>query len=102
MRARWTAIVIVLLLSACEPEKPAPAPVVDEPPSVAVVPSVRAGSVSISGDDAMAAVLSWSLPVVVIEKDGERAARRKLKHALEAGDLFETADSAIPLLFAAA
>lgn len=102
MRAGWTAIVIVvLLLAACEAEKAAPpVPVPDKPPSVAVVPSVRAGSVSISGDDALAEVLSWSLPAVVIEKDDARAARRKLKLALEAGDLFETADSAIPLLFA--
>ncbi len=66
-------------------------------PSVA---SVRAGSVSISGDDALAEVLTWSLPVVVIEPEGVRAARRKLKHAVDSGDLFETADSAIPLLLA--
>ncbi|MDI1252890.1 formylglycine-generating enzyme family protein [Thermomonas sp.] len=99
LRAGWTAIVIVLLLAACEPEKkPAPAPA--KLPSVAAVPSVRAGSVSISGDDALAQVLTWSLPAVVIEKDGVGAARRRLKHALEAGDLFETADSAIPLLLA--
>ncbi len=98
MRAGWTAIVIMLLLAACKPEKPAAAP--DKPPSVAVVPSVRAGSVRISGDDALAQVLTWSLPAVVVEEDGVRAARRKLKGALESGDLFETADSAIPLLFA--
>ena len=98
LREGWTAIVIVLLLLVgCEAEKSVSAPV--KPPSVAAVPSVRAGSVRISGDDALAQVLSWSLPAVVIEKDGARAARRKLKQALEAGDLFETADSAIPLLF---
>ncbi|MFS8136706.1 MAG: formylglycine-generating enzyme family protein [Thermomonas sp.] len=55
---------------------------------------------SISGDDALADVLSWSLPHVVMEPGGGRAARRKLKHALDNGDLFETADSAIPLLLA--
>lgn len=99
LRAGWTAIVIVLLLAACEPDKkPARAPA--KLSSVAAVLSVRAGNVSISGDDALAQVLTWSLPAVVIEKDGARAARRKLKHALEAGDLFETADSAIPLLLA--
>lgn len=96
MRAGLAAIVVVLLLAACEPQKTAPAPV--KLPPVAAVPSVRAGSVSISGDDALAQVLTWSLPSVVIEADGVRVARRKLKHALEAGDLFETADSAIPLL----
>ncbi len=95
MRAGWTAIVIMLLLAACEPEQQAPVP--DRPPSVA---SIRTGSVSISGDDAMARVLTWSLPVVAIEEDGVRAARRKLKRALEAGDLFETSDSAIPLVLA--
>jgi formylglycine-generating enzyme required for sulfatase activity len=93
LRAGLTAILVALLLAACEPDKPAPAPV--NVPSVA---SVRTGSVSVSGDDALAEVLTWSLPPVVIEKDGVRAARRKLEHALEAGDLFETADSAIPLL----
>ena len=101
MRAGRTAIVIVmLLLAACKPEQSVPAPEPVKPPSVAVVPSVRAGSVSISGDDALAEILTWSLPAVTIDEDGERAARRKLKRALEAGDLFETADSAIPLLFA--
>ncbi len=101
MRAGWTVIVIVLLLlAACKPEQPAPASVPEKSPAVAVMPSVSAGSVSISGDDALAEVLSWSLPVVVIEKEGERGARRKLKHALETGDLFESVDSAIPLLFA--
>ncbi|MEO5963709.1 MAG: formylglycine-generating enzyme family protein [Thermomonas sp.] len=93
-----TAIVIVLLLAACEPDKPAPAP--DTPSSVASVAAMRAGSVSISGDDTLAQVLSWSLPAVTIEKDEVRAARRKLRRALDTGDLFETADSAIPLLFA--
>ena len=101
MRAGWTAtVIVVLLLAACEAEEPASAPVPDKPPSVAVVSSVRAGSVSISGDDALAEVLTWSLPSVAIQEDGERVARKKLKQALAAGDLFETADSAIPLLFA--
>lgn len=99
LRAIWTAIVIVLLFAACEPEKHAVAPAPGKPPSVAAAPSVRAGSVSISGDDALAQVLSWSLPAVVVEKDGVRATRRKLKHALETDDLFETPESAIPLLF---
>lgn len=99
MHAGWitTTVVIVLLLAACGPDQPAPAP--PKLPSVAAVPSV-VGSVSISGDDALAHVLTWSLPEVVIEPNGVRAAQRKLKHALGAGDLFETADSAIPLLLA--
>jgi formylglycine-generating enzyme required for sulfatase activity len=97
LRAGWIPIlIIVLVLVACEKQQPATAPA--KLPSVASVASVRAGSVSISGDDALAEVLSWSLPPVIIAPGGARAARRKLKHALDNGDLFETGDSAIPLL----
>jgi len=96
LRVGWPLIVIiVLLLAACEPEQPAVAPA-----KVPAVASVRAGSVRISGDDALAQVLTWSLPSVDIQPGEVRAARRQLKHALDSGDLFETADSAIPLLLA--
>ena len=98
LRVGWTPFLIVVLLAGCQPKPPAAAPA--KMPSAASVAAVRAGSVSISGDDELAQVLTWSLPPVVIEPSGVRAARRKLKHALDTGDLFETADSAIPLLLA--
>ncbi len=96
MRAGWAAIVLVsTVLAACKPEPTDPTVQPVKP-----VASVRTGSVSISGDDAMAQVLSWSLPAVVVDADDVPAARRKARQAVDAGDLFETADSAIPLLIA--
>ncbi len=93
LRTCWYAIVAVsVLLAACTPEPPPPAP---KP-----VASVRAGSVSISGDDALVQVLSWSLPVVELEQANVAAARRTAQRALANGDLFETAESAIPLYLA--
>ena len=82
-----------MLLAGCKPDgSPPPAPVVP--------PSVRAGSVSISGDDTLAGVLSWTPPPVAIEAGMEAQAHLRAQAALEAGDLFETADSAIPLWLA--
>ena len=82
---------VPLVLAACKPDAPAPAP---PPPQV----DLPAGSVSISGDDALAGVLSWSLPAVQV--DDPAAARKAARRALEQGDLFETPASAIPILIA--
>lgn len=57
-----------------------------------------AGSVSISGDDTLAGVLSWTLPAVQV--DDPAAARKAAQRALTQGDLFETSASAIPILIA--
>ncbi|WP_275672476.1 formylglycine-generating enzyme family protein [Thermomonas alba] len=54
--------------------------------------------VRIEGDDALAEVLSWSLPDVRI--DDPARARAQARRALARGDLFETPGSAIPLLIA--
>ena len=94
MRAGWTviALFVPLVLVACRPETPVaavPPPAQEERP---------AGSVSISGDDALASVLSWSLPAVQV--DDPAAARKAAQRALAQGDLFETPVSAIPLLIA--
>ncbi|HOU66241.1 MAG TPA: SUMF1/EgtB/PvdO family nonheme iron enzyme, partial [Thermomonas sp.] len=94
MRAGWTviALFVPLALAACGPETPvAPTP-------QAAQPELPAGSVSISGDDALAGVLSWSLPAVQV--DDPAAARKAAQRALEQGDLFETSASAIPILIA--
>lgn len=93
MRTGWSALAAAsLALAACTQEPPPPAP--------RPVASVRAGNVSISGDDALAQVLSWSLPTVVVAPGDATTARGKAQRALAAGDLFETADSAIPLFLA--
>ena len=83
---------VPLVLAACRPYAPvAPTPA----PAQAELP---AGSVSISGDDALAGVLSWTLPPVRV--DDPVAARKAAQRALAQGDLFETASSAIPILIA--
>lgn len=94
MRAGWTAIAMIACgLAGCGPEETAT-------PAAVAVPAAPAGTVRISGDDAMAAVLSWSLPVVELTPAQASSARKRARKALAAGDLFETADSAIPILFA--
>ena len=45
-------------------------------------------------------VLSWSLPASSCRRNRRRRASTRQKRAIAAGDLFETADSAIPLLLA--
>lgn len=93
VRTGWPLVLAVsLALAACKPQAPAPV----EPPA-APGPT---GSVSISGSDELAQVLSWSLPPVQLEAGGTADARARAKRALAAGDLFETAGSAIPLLLA--
>ena len=95
MRIGWSACVAVLVvLTACTPAPPSPAsaPVAPRPGA-----PVRAGSVRISGDDALVQVLSWSLPRVVVAEGDVPATQRRARRALSAGDLFETAESAIPL-----
>ena len=87
------AVLVALSLAGCDPA-PAPAP---SPPAVEAAAGPE-GRVSIRGGDELAGVLSWSLPVVVIEDAGQ--ARRAARRALEAGDLFETGESAIPILLA--
>jgi formylglycine-generating enzyme required for sulfatase activity len=92
LRAGTIALPLLLALAACTREAPAP----DAPQAA----PERQGSVRISGDDALVAVLSWSLPPVDVTPAEAPAARRRARAAIGQGDLFETADSAIPLLLA--
>ena len=85
------AILMLAALAACRPAAESSANTGTEAPP-------REGRVRISGDDALAPVLSWSLPEVVIDDPDQ--ARAAAAAALESGNLFETADSAIPLLLA--
>ena len=92
LRAGWTAIAVIACgLAGCGPR---------EAPTPATAPVASTGTVRISGDDAMAAVLSWSLPAVELSPAEAASARQRARKALAAGDLFETADAAIPILFA--
>lgn len=96
LRAGWLLVpalmAALVALGACKPQAPAPEakPVLPE----------RVGSVRISGGDELAQVLSWSLPPVDLQPGDAVQARAKARRAFAAGDLFETADSAIPLLLA--
>lgn len=94
---------MVAMLVACgrDPAPPARPAATPAPAAAAgvVAPAPRSeGEVSIQGDDALAGVLSWSLPEVKIEHPAR--ARAEARRALANGDLFETEHSAIPLLLA--
>ncbi len=104
LRTRVLLIAMAGLAVACgrkPPPAPTPAPTVPAPVAprpVVAAPSPRTGVVGIHGDDALARVLSWTLPEVKIEKPAR--ARQEAQRALANGDLFETDKSAIPLLIA--
>ncbi|HWS79338.1 MAG TPA: SUMF1/EgtB/PvdO family nonheme iron enzyme [Thermomonas sp.] len=93
LRASWLLVPAVMVaLAACKPPPPVPV-------EQAALPE-RTGSVRISGGDELAQVLSWSLPAVEVQPGDAARAHARARRALAAGDLFETADSAIPLLVA--
>ena len=77
MRAGTIALPLLIALAACTRQAPAPA----APQATAD----RAGSVRITGDDALAAVLSWSLPAVDVPPAGAPAAGRRAPAAPGAG-----------------
>jgi formylglycine-generating enzyme required for sulfatase activity len=58
------------------------------------------GTVTVSGDDAIAERLTWRSPVVVLEDAGIPDARKRAATALADGRLYEDADAAIPLYLA--
>lgn len=96
-------LAVLMLLAGCKPDADSAAVAAGKthrkPASSAPVrPLPRQGQVNVQGDDALAGVLSWSLPQVAIPQPAR--ARRQAGKALARGDLFETAESAIPLLLA--
>ncbi len=58
------------------------------------------GTVTVSGDDAIAARLTWRSPVVVLDDAGIPAARTRAAAALAEGRLYEDGEAAIPLYLA--
>jgi formylglycine-generating enzyme required for sulfatase activity len=61
---------------------------------------VRAGVVTVSGDDSISQTLTWRVPAVQIPQDGDTRARKRADAALAAGNLYADGDSAIPLYLA--
>lgn len=68
--------------------------------AAAAIERQRDGSVTISGDDSLADSLTWRIPQVSIEEDGDAEALRRARDALAEGRLFEDAEAAIPLYLA--
>lgn len=96
-------MLVLLLLAGCKPHAdqpavPAQAVKARAKPTPTARTALAQGQVRVRGDDALAGVLSWSLPEVAITHPGK--ARAAARHALASGDLFETANSALPLLLA--
>ncbi len=103
LRAGGFFLVALVLLAGCKPQPEAPTLELQALPGQERLPAQppaleAAGRVSISGDDALAGVLSWTLPEVHVEQPAR--ARAAARRALAKGDLFETGQSAIPLLLA--
>nr|WP_242107220.1 formylglycine-generating enzyme family protein [Luteimonas aquatica] len=63
---------------------------------------VRAGVVTVSGDDSLSQTLTWRAPAVQIAEGEQARTRKRAEAALKAGRLFADADSAIPLYLALA
>ena len=94
-----TAVLLgMLLLLGCRPQAAAPDVSSSATDTASEQVQATSGQVSIQGDDALASVLSWSLPAVSIESQAQ--AKREIRMALQQGDLFETGESAIPLALA--
>jgi formylglycine-generating enzyme required for sulfatase activity len=95
---RVWALAALLALNACEPRDGSERVV----PAKTAATTTQAARVTVSGDDSIAASLTWRSPVVDIG-DGDKAAidaRRRAATALNEGRLFEDADAAIPLYLA--
>jgi formylglycine-generating enzyme required for sulfatase activity len=86
-------------LSGCGSETPGSG-LLPDAPKAAQAPGAQ---VTVSGDDAIAATLTWRSPQVDIGESGQAgvpAVRRRAATALAQGRLFEDADAAIPLYLA--
>ena len=104
MRAEPAIIVLACALAtaACA-RAPAPAPVEAAGPAADAKPAPRAqaergtGEVTVSGDDSVAAMLTWEPPAVAVDEHNLAARRRTAARALAKGHLYEDADAAIPI-----
>ena len=95
-RGTWIAAALsAALCAACSREQAAEPAQAD-----AAAARDRIGSVTISGDDSLAARLTWQAPAVAVDEAGAAAALRRADAALAGGRLYEDADAAIPLYLA--
>ena len=98
MRAKPALIVLVfaLAVAACgRAAAPVPGEANESAPATGTKPG--SGEVTISGDDSIAAMLTWAPPVVEVDESGLAAQQRKAERALAKGHLYEDADAAIPI-----
>ncbi len=91
LRALWgSAIVAVGLLAGCTDRS---GPASPQPPA-------RVPIVTVSADQSVSPVPPWRAPAVAVEEANAEALRKRAAAALKAGDLYASADSAIPLYLA--
>ncbi|MCW5580457.1 MAG: formylglycine-generating enzyme family protein, partial [Luteimonas sp.] len=96
LRGVWIAVALsAVLCAACSRERGAAAQA-----SGAAIERDRTGSVTISGDDSLAARLTWQVPAVAVDEANAAAGLKRAGAALAEGRLYEDADSAIPLYLA--
>ncbi|MFC7301691.1 formylglycine-generating enzyme family protein [Cognatiluteimonas weifangensis] len=87
-------VLATLALAGCGREQAGKAPV------AAPQAHVGTGQVTVSGDDRIAATLTWQAPAVALAAEDLEAARTRAAQALAAGRLYADAESAIPLYLA--
>ncbi len=92
------ALSSLALLSGCD--RRAPAIAAGDAPVAAPAAGAKGAQVTVSGDDALAASLTWRSPRVEIAQNGVADARRRAARALGQGRLFEDAEAAIPIYLA--
>lgn len=98
MRAKPAIIVLAfaLAVAACG-RTPAPAAGETATPAPQARAARGTGEVTISGDDSIAAMLTWEPPAVAVGEGNLAERRRTAARALAKGHLFEDADAAIPI-----
>ncbi len=98
MAGATACVFACLLLSACSEAPPPPPP--PKPVPATVAGEKVEGLVTVTGDDSVAARLTWQRPAVTLDPDDLPAVRRRAADALAEDRLYENADAALPLLLA--
>ncbi|CAN5725319.1 hypothetical protein BH23PSE2_BH23PSE2_12750 [soil metagenome] len=102
IRAGVAALLLLAFAAGCGRQDDVPAdPAAPAAADVDAGATVRGdGSVTISGDDRIAASLTWHAPEITLVADEVAPARRRADRAFAAGRLYEDAEAAIPLYLA--
>ena len=96
----WTGLALAVLMAGCGRDGNGQGGPVQAPE--AAQSQVRAPIVTISADQAVSPVAPWPLPRVAVADGGVDALRTQAAEALDAGRLFDDAQSALPLYVALA